>query len=182
MSDVLFIDTIYRPGPGSFSRPKKIENDRYKVEHWHYCRELFHGQLYNLSLFFFSHNSNKCNAIVSFMTKIEDMLDVQPRSSYGPTQRKTIMWVKPSRWWTVKTMRRSLFTILLRAACYYSPNKDNFEEALYSDPYTIATKYAVNRFLAGNTIYTGKKRGWYRQFYESKPTEEQINNLLVATI
>ena len=113
------------------------------------------------------------------MSKVERILDVQPRSHFGPTQRKTIMWIRPSRWWTVKAMRRSLFTILLRAGSNYNMDLDNFEEALYSNQYSLNTKYAVQRFLAGNTLYVGKKRGWYKQFNETIVTPEQIDLLLV---
>lgn len=178
--DVVYIDTPYRPEAGSFCKPKDIDGDRYKVGQWYYCRDLFHGQLYNLSLFFFSHDSTKGHCVAAFMRKVEEILNVEPCSEFGPTQRKTIMWVEPSRWWTVRAMRRSLFTILLRAGCQYSPSKDNFEEALFSDPYTMSTKYAVKRFFAGNTAYTGRKRGWYKQFYEGKPTEQEVDSLLVA--
>jgi hypothetical protein len=177
--DVLYIDSPYRPEPGSFCKSNNMEGDRYKVGQWYYCRDLFHHQLYNLNLFFFSHDVSKGHCVAAFMRKIEEILDVQPRSDFGPTQRKTIMWVEPSRWWTIRAMKRSLFTILLRAGSQYSPSKDNFEEALFSDPYSMVTKYAIQRFMQGNTQYTGKRRGWYRQFYENKPTQEQIDKLLI---
>jgi hypothetical protein len=177
--DVLYVSSPYRPEPGSFCKPNGIRDDKYRAGEWYYCRELFHRQLRNLNLFFFSHDSEKGCCIAAFMQRVEDLLDVQPRSDFGPTQRKTIMWVEPSRWWTAKAMRRSLFTILLRAGSEYSPEKDNFDEALFSDPYTMSTKYAVNRFLDGNTIYIGKKYGWYKQFYENRPTKEEIDSLLV---
>ena len=177
--NILYIDTPYRPEPGSFSKPKDADGDRYKVGQWYYCRDLFHGQLYNLNLFFFSHDVSRGHGVAAFMRKVEEMLNVEPKSEFGPTQRKTIMWVEPSRWWTVRAMRRSLYTILLRAGCQYSPSRDNFEEALFSDPYTMSTKYAVQRFFAGNTAYTGRRRGWYKQFYENKPTNEEIDVLLV---
>lgn len=185
--DVLYIDTRYRPDAGSFSKPKDMEGDRYKVGQWYFCRDLFHGQLYNCSLFFFSHDTTKGHCVAAFMRMVEQMLDVQPRSEFGPTQRKTIMWVKPSRWWTVRAMRRSLFTILLRAGNQYAPIKNNFTEALFSDPYTLGTHYATMRFFAGHTVYTGKKRGWFNQFRttagsfgaEPQLTNSEIDKLLV---
>jgi hypothetical protein len=177
--DVLYINTPYRPESGSFCKPGEMIGNRYKVGQWYYCRDLFHAQLPNLNLFFFSHESAKGYCVASFMRKIEEALNVEPRSDFGPTQRKTIMWIEPSYWWISRTMKRSLFTILLRSGMGYSPSKDNFEEALLSDPYSMVTKYAINRFMEGNTHYTGKKRGWYRQFYESKPTKEQIDKLLI---
>lgn len=177
--DIYYIDTPYRPEAGSFSKPSDNRGNRYKVAHWYYCRDLFHTQLYNLNLFFFSHESSKGHGIAAFMRKIEDKLKLDIRSEFGPTQRKTIMWIEPSYWWTSRAMRRSLFTILLRSACNYSPSKDNFEEALLSDPYALATKNAIKRFLSGNTHYTGKQRGWYKQFFEKQPTQEELKELLI---
>jgi hypothetical protein len=181
--DVLYIDTRYRPEAGSFAKPKDMEGDRYKVGQWYFCRDLFHGQLYNCGLFFFSHDVTKGHCVAAFMRAVEEILEVYPKSDFGPTQRKTIMWVKPSRWWTVRAMRRSLFTILLRAGAEYNPNKDNFNEALFSDPYTMGTQYATQRFFAGYTVYTGKKRGWYNQFRiyaeYGVPNEKEIDKLLV---
>lgn len=187
--DILYIDTPYRPNPESFCRSKERNGNRYKAGLWYSCRDLFHSILYNLKLFFFSHKLGKGHCIAAFMKKVEEKLDVQPRSEFGPTQRKTIMWVKPSKWWTSKAMRRSLFTILLRCGDAYIPNKDNFEKALFSNQYAKETKTAVNRFLAGYTEYTGKKRGWYNQFKfdeieffgKGSITEEEINKLLVKS-
>jgi len=181
-NNVLYIDTPYRPEVGSFSKPKEGHAcGRYKVGQWYYCRDLFHGQLYNCNLFFFAHHSSKGRSVAEFMQKIESMVGVDPISSYGPTQRKSIMWIRPSKWWTAKAMRRSFFTVLLRAGNGYSYTKNNFEEALFSDPYTIGSKYAVERFLAGNTVYTGKKRGWYRQFGQDgkQMTNQMIDTLLI---
>lgn len=178
-SDIIYVDTPYRPEIGSFCKPKSVDDDRYKTEHWYHCRDLIHAQLYNLNLFFFSHESSKGRCIATFMQKTEEILNVQPRSVFGQTQRKTIMWIKPSRWWTIKAMRRSLFTILLRAGSHYCPNKDNFEESIFSDPYAKNTKYAIERFFAGNTVYTGRRRGWHNQFHEYKPTDKEIDALLV---
>ena len=185
--DILYIDTPYRPQTGSFSKLRELNGDRYKADIWYVCRDLFHGVLYNLKFFFFSHDLGKGHCIAAFIKKVEEKLDIQPRSEFGPTQRKTIMWIKPSKWWTGRTMRRSLFTILLRCGDAYNPNKDNFEKALFSYSYAKNTKIAINRFLAGYTDYTGKKRGWYKQFSEitifgKEPiTEEEINRLLIKS-
>ena len=179
--DILYIDTPYRPQPESFCKSKGLNGKRYKVGQWYICRELFHSILYNLKLFFFSHNLGKGHCIAAFMKKIEEKLDVQPRSEFGPTQRKTIMWIKPSKWWTLKAMRRSLFTILLRCGDAYLPSKDNFEKALLSNQYANNTKYAISRFLEGYTVYTGKKRGWYNQFCLESLSKEEIDLLLIKS-
>lgn len=177
--DLLYIDTPFRPEAGSFCKPRDMHGDRYKVGQWYYCRELFHSQLYNLNLFFFSHEAMKGNSIASFLQKIEHSLDVHPLTNFGPTQRKTIMWIEPSRWWTVRAMRRSLFTILLRCGNAYNPHRDNFDQALLSDSYIKSTEYATRRFLQGHTIYTGKNRGWYKQFYERNLSKKEIDSLLI---
>lgn len=181
-NDVLHVSTPYRPEAGSFAVCKKFDGYSHKVVQWHYCRDVFHPQLYNLDLFFFSHDLNKSFNVASFMTKIESKLDLDIPSEYGPTQRKSIMWIRPSRWWTIRTMRRSLFTILLRCGNNYFPSKKNFKEALFSDPYAAVTKYAINRFLHGYTAYTGQKKGWLDQFYEIKLDKLAIDSLLVEPI
>jgi hypothetical protein len=180
--ETLHISTPYRPETGSFAKHKTFNGEKYKVLQWHYCRDIFHPQLYNLDLFFFSHDSNRGHCVTAFMKKIEKKLDVDIPSEFGPTQKNSIMWIRPSRWWTIRSMRRSLFTILLRSANNFSPSKNNFKEALLSDPYAMATSYAINRFLKGFTFYTGKKKGWLDQFYETKIDKKTIDSLLVEPI
>jgi hypothetical protein len=176
---ILLIDTPYRPDPGYFSYPKNIIGGRYVAGQWFGCREIWHYELKNLPLFFFSHSTGKTRSIDSFMRKIEDGLEVRPISHFGPTQRKTISWIEPSPWWTRLAMRRSLFTILLRVSDHYHPEEDNFDQALYSHKYTRETQYAVERFLSGCTHYKGRKRGWYNQFAVLKPTISEIDALLI---
>lgn len=176
-SNVLYIDTPYRPSPGSFGKPKLPEvNLKYYVNGWFDCRELWHSQLYNLNLFFYTHKIGTGKDIAIFLSKVEDILKLKNRSNFGPTQRKTIMWIEPSKWWTKPAMRRSLFTVLLRSAVNYSHSKDNFEEALYSNYYASKTRGAIDWFLKGNTVYTGKKTGWFKQF--SEPHTQSLAKLL----
>jgi hypothetical protein len=163
----LYVQTNYRPSPGSFGKPKLVEtelNNQYIVNAWFDCRELWHTHLYNLNLFFYTHKANTGIDIAAFISKIEKILNLRNKTKFGPTQRKTIMWIEPSKWWTKPPMRRSLFTILLRSAANYSIEKDNFEESLYSNAYALKTKPAIQWFLQGNTVYSGKKIGWYKQF------------------
>jgi len=181
-NETLYVTTPYRPEPGSFARHKGFSGDKYRIPQWHYCRDIFHPQLYNLDIFFFSHDPYRSYNVARFMEKIEKMVDVDFPSEYGPTQRKSIMWIRPSAWWTIRSMRRSLFTILLRCGNAYSPSKKNFEEALFSDPYALATKYAITRFLKGFTLYIGTKKGWLDQFYEVRLNKKTIDSLLVEPI
>jgi hypothetical protein len=89
------------------------------------------------------------------------------------------MWIKPSKWWLKYGMRRSLFTILLRAGLVYVVAKENFDEAVNGEKYLSMTKYAFSRFLSGFTKYTGHKRGWHRQFCQMRPTADEIDELLI---
>jgi hypothetical protein len=179
--EFMLVDSPYKPSPGMFARCKQILKDRYKIDHWLYCRELFHNHLFNLKLFFYAHARGKGAVTASFIAEVEEILDVQPRSEMGPTQQKMVMWIKPSKWWTSRGMRRSLFTILLRAGKTYKPAKNNIEEVVTSDKYLEGTSKAFFRFLEGYTKYTGHKRGWYRQFCQLKPSDEMIEKLLIRS-
>jgi hypothetical protein len=76
-------------------------------------------------------------------------------------------------------MRRSLFTILLRSSNTYDQDAGNFDGALYSNSYAEKTRIAIEYFFAGNTVYKGKKRGWYKQFEDASLDKEILKNLLV---
>lgn len=171
------LSTPYFPEKGMFGRPKSVTNGWYRVEHWTRCREIFHNILFNTRLFFYSHHRGK--SIATFLAIVEERLNVIPRSQIGPTQRKGLIWIRPSRWWTFLGMRRSLFTILLRAGAHYTHTKPNFDEAVQKEKYLKTTLYAFNRFMEGHTKYVGRKRGWYKQFCELNPSEAEVDKLLV---
>jgi hypothetical protein len=178
-SEIIFVDTPYNPNCGAFARTQKIEDDRHKVDHWFFCRDLFHNVLWNLKIFFYSIKSGKCKSVSAFIEIVEEKLNVNPKSQFGPTQNNKIMWIKPSPWWIKFGMRRSLFTILLRAGLNYSCVKDNFMEAVASEKYLANTPYAFERFMSGHTKYAGHKRGWYKQFCEKNLSHEEIDKLLI---
>lgn len=179
-NDKLFISTPYRPDSGGFAAYKSFNKDNYRVINWHYCRDVFNSYLYNLDIFFYSHETSNGYNISCFMQKIENKLNVF--SDYGPTQKKTIMWIRPSRWWTINPVKRSLFTLLIRCGENYIVEENNFKEALFSDPYSKGTKYAISRFLSGYTKYKGNKKGWFDQFNETKYNKKYIDSLLVKPI
>ena len=178
-AEVILVESPYCAKAGNFARTHYINGKKHKLDHWFYCRDLFHNVSWNLKIFFFSHKWKRGASVAAFMEKIEEMVNVEPRSEYGPTQNEKIMWVKPSPWWTKYGMRRSLFTILLRAALTYVSSKDNFDEAIQYEKYLQQTPYALKRFLSGYTKYAGSKRGWYRQFCENNMTHENIDKLLI---
>lgn len=172
---------------GSFSKILFIKDDGTLIaKEWLYCREYFQDEFKGLKQFLFCHTKNKSKNVLFFINLIEKKLFLKKMSIVGTTQRNNISWVKPSSWWTKTSMKRSLFTALLRCGQKYNLEKDNFEEALFSCFYTKDTEYAVRRFLKGYTKYTGKKKGWYNQFRWGgndikpyKPSFEEINKLLI---
>ena len=179
LGDMIFIDTVYLPSIGSFGKPSGIKDNRHVVKNWFHCREIWHNQMYNAKLFFYVHPISRNKSLSAFFEKIEMLLNIKEKSLFGPTQKKYIMYIKPSKWWLKYTMRRSLFTILLRSSNAYDIGLDNFENALYSNFYAERSRKAIEYFFAGNTIYKGKKRGWYKQFGELPVDEESLKKLLV---
>lgn len=154
---------------------------------WLYCREYFQDESAGIKRFLFCHKPHKCKNIAFFIDKIEEILHLDETSTIGPSQRNNISWIKVSPWWTATSMKRSLFTILIRCGQNYNYKLENFDEALFSTLYTKHTEYAVRRFLEGNTRYTGKRKGWYNQFRwgggtftnPKMPTKELVEKLLV---
>jgi len=182
---------------GSFARVRGTR-DHWRVDEWLSCREKFHDASHGIRRMIFRHRRNTGTLnigynIACFIGKVEDRLQIEPRSRFGPTQRNTIVWIEASPWWTTSSLKRSLFTILIRAGQNYNPFSDNFEKALFGNEfhkdneYASDTRYAVERFLKGNTHYTGTTRGWYTAFRyrslddERRPTKERIRELLVKS-
>lgn len=158
---------------GSFSKIDYVKGDGTLVAlEWLYCREYFQDESAGIRRFLICHKPNKSKNIAAFTHLIENKLSLRDRSEIGPTQRHNISWIRVSPWWTCTSMKRSLFTALLRCGANYNTKLGNFEEALFSTLYTKHTEHAVRRFLDGNTRYTGKKKGWYNQFRWGGGTNE----------
>lgn len=184
----IIFETVGAISIGSFCRIREVFEGRWVASRWNYCREFFHKDSHKVRKMLFSHRKNCGKNVAEFMSKIENLLSIEKKSKFGPTQRLTVMWIEPSSWWVDTSMKRSLFTALLRSGQNYLLKTDNFEEALFSHPYTSETKYAVTRFLAGYTKYTGRIRGWFRQFRwgiggdwrnPNKPDEATVDKLLI---
>jgi len=182
---------------GSFARAGG-HRECWEADQWFSCREKFHDVSKGIKRMAFRHrrNTGVKNVgynIACFVGKIENRLQVDPRSVFGPTQKSTVVWIQASPWWTTSSLRRSLFTILVRAGQNYDPFSDNFEEAFFGKKfhkdnlYASDTRYAVERFLKGYTRYTGTTCGWYTAFRyrslddERRPTRERIRELLVKS-
>lgn len=150
---------------GSFSKVAFVRPDGTLVaQEWLFCREYFQDESQGIKRILFCHKECRSKNISAFLHKAEEILGLEERSVVGPTQRYNISWVFVSPWWTKSSMKRSLFTILLRCGVNYDESSDNFDEALVSHSYSKSTEYAVRRFLDGHTKYTGNKKGWYNQF------------------
>ena len=157
-----------------------------KILQWGSCRDGFQGTNDNELIpgFCFTH-AVRCGYDAScFLAKIESTLGI-PNSVYRLTEYNAITFIKPSPWWFSSIMRKSFFSLMLRAAYGYNAKTNNFEEALFGFNYTKETKTAVNKFLAGYTVYEYAPRDscdhWFRQFtnpanpYGNKWSENTAN-------
>lgn len=120
------------------------------------CRERFAGKWNQKTLGFYLKIPDDCSRNVAcFILKTEKILKRRTFSQYANTNRQSIMWIQPAFFWKSSRMRRSFFTILVRAATSYIPSVDNYEAALYGYHMFYDTRSAVMRFLFGFTVYSG---------------------------
>ena len=165
--------TTHRPKPGQFSTADSQPDGTLISHSWWDCRELFQEDFTKKTeTILFAHKSGHYPRIRTFISIAEELLNA-PTSEVGPTQRKTISYIIPSDFWTQCPMRRSLFSILLRASVRY---QGDFDKALYRNIYVASTRRAVERFFGGHHAYNGRKTGWCDQF-RGKSTK-QIQRLL----
>jgi hypothetical protein len=151
------------------------------------CRERFAKSFVEeLEGFYFCHKSDIHN-IAAFIQKTELILNQSHHSAFCYTNAEGVLWIKPSLFWRTCEMRRSLLTILLRAAMLYDRSVNNYEEALFSHELIVPTKRAIKRFLYGFTEYRGPSlgtaeavqvKGW-KAIFEAKD-ELEIKRLLVS--
>jgi len=135
---------------GSFARLSK----KSVISNWVYCRESFHNDSTSMNQLLFCHSKDKGKNIACFINELEDRLKHKNKTVCGPTKFNKVMWINPSSFWKKQTLRRSLFTALLRAGQKYNPAINNFETALFSHEYIRQTRNAVEWFLKGNTWYS----------------------------
>jgi hypothetical protein len=124
------------------------------------CRERFatHWNSRTKAIFF-KHNPGAGKNIAAFIHKTEKIVNANMESKFALTNMDEVLWVAPSRFWMQCKMKRSLFTILLRAGRNYHIDSDNYEGALFGDSYANKTRQAIMRFLFGYTKYVGAKPG-----------------------
>lgn len=170
-----------------------------KQPHWWHCREEFAGRFGpETPGFFFTVRPDESVRVAGFLTKSEEVLSLPEVSRFSHTDKESVMWIEPSRFWTDCDMKRSLLTILLRCGTYYDPVRDNFEEALFgilrandkAREYAQATRSAILRFFFGFTRFVRpsyisvpvagdlQRTGWVEVF-QNRPIKE-LKSLLVA--
>lgn len=173
--------------------PQRDALDRAVVDYWTACRDVFLPYQPGLKSFYYCHGQEELRgqAIAIFLDRAERRLKIrkEDRSIVQPTTRRDIVKIYPSRFWDRYHLRRSFFTILVRAGEIYSPAADNFEDSLcaaknpnYPLQYARETRYAVDRFFSGKThprpSTDQNSRGWCRMF--DGKTKAQINSILRA--
>lgn len=148
-----------------------------------HCRERFGKKFNELTAgFFFKHSADKGQDIAGFLIKTEIILKQNDFSKFSKTNRNTILWVQPSGFWKSCRMKRSLFTIMLRAGVFYDLQQDNYEGALFAENYISVTRTAVMRFLYGFTDYVGPLANDHQSSLETmgwKATFDKIDDNLV---
>lgn len=164
-----FRQVYVAPASGQFA----LEAEPQATPHWDHCREQFANRFTEETTgFYLSHDAGQDEGVAGFLGKTEEILGLPgrragwSRSTYHKTNKSTVMWLGPSRFWTACAMRRSLLTILIRCGLSYAPDRDNYEEALYghgpesanehvrkAQEYARSTRPAVMRFLFGFTEY-----------------------------
>lgn len=167
---------------GSFSMPQWSQTKSgASLPQWYSCRESFQSIFKkNIETIAFSHKPKTGENIATFIRIFEDKLKLKKnRTTFFLTDKNNILLVNPSAWWRKYLIRRSLFTILLRAAQAYDIKKDNFEEALYSNDYSRETKAAINLFLKRYTLVkTAHINSGWRNTFRNKG-EKKILEILI---
>lgn len=170
------------PPVGNFA----LEVEPPKAPHWDHCREQFAAK-FNESVegFYYSVHPNGAEDVACFLVKCEEVVGIKDlkksyqHSTFCKTGKNTILWVSPSMFWLDCEMKRSLLTVFLRCGLNYNHEKDNFDDALFSEnykenKYARETRAAIMRFLFGftkwtdrpkeRTEYMSSKHGWHEEF------------------
>lgn len=162
------------PPIGNFA----LDVDPPKEPKWQHCREQFAPQ-FNRDVKGFYYSTNNCEDVAEFVVKCEEIIGIGEHSSFSKTEKDIVLWVIPSSFWVNCEMKRSFLTMILRCGLNYNREKDNFDDALFSEQFSEnkwarETKLATMRFLFGFTYWTGEqpyfsflntnKHGWHEEF------------------
>lgn len=189
---------------GSFSNIRKtktghfqvadayMSEDYYNEDKWEVCRDVF--QTCGTLKFLFKHSVGKGSNIARLVWGVEDLLGI-PRTYFDTTQCNSVMFVKASPWWYKTLLRKSFFTMMLRAGEFYKingkPTKEGMIAALCKQKYGKKTEHAIRRFLDGHiksyskitdddfeeyNLGYGCNKGWYDTF--GKLDESEVSEIL----
>lgn len=176
----IFGDTInYRiaeqaPKPGAFFIRGR--------SNWYKCREMFAKQFSENIDGFYCSLEKECSAdgLPEFLAITEDILKIESPSVYQKSTHPLAIFIRPSSFWKTCPIRRSLFTILVRAGLAYRPQYNSWEDAIYTQDYIKITRKAVLRFMYGCTKFVPGERdraGWVTTFRHCN--EDEIRRKLV---
>jgi hypothetical protein len=155
---------------------------------WVKCREQFAVKFsHSVDGIYFVHKKGQGESVAAFILQAEKVLGIhyKERSIFSKTNKDSVIWVSVSCFWKECELRRSLFTILLRAGMDYSIEKNNFSKTLFSNLYVRQTEVAIKRFFFGfvdfriqmvTTHYAGdhrmapsqiSRKGWVNTFKDA---------------
>lgn len=145
---------------------------------WVYCRDSWHssysGNMQHMAVY---HNATQGPNIAAFVRKFEVAMKHTRFTEIGATSLNRVSWVKPADFWLRSNMRKSLFTILLRAGMSYRRSKDNFDAVLKSNAYLRSTGNALKWFMSGHTWFNDRtSSGWLNHFHNM--TQERVKSAL----
>ena len=137
-----------------------------------------------ISLFFFFSTDSNWQSVAAFLQNRRDFECYSKISFWSHSKKKDHV---DRAFSLVDHSGHASFTIYdlaLRCGAQYSLRENNFYEALVGNKYIEFTKYALERFLNGYTAYTGRKRGWVRQFNENNQgfSVDMVDSLLVKPL
>ncbi len=171
LTDKILPETPVKPNGGEYA----VAGDSIT---WIRCREQF-ANYFNkntVGIFFAVYQLD----VIDFVLKFEKILMLNcekfEHTKFAKTNRNYAIYIEPSKFWTECEIRRSLFTIVLRAGLNYSSKTDNFEDSLKRCDYSSKTWSAVKRFLFGFVHFIPDdlafgppsltRVGWYSVFAE----------------
>lgn len=149
---------------GSFSIVRKNQKDLFS-ENIYNCREEFQSVFFRRKRIIFTvKNEEQAKNVAKLIHLVEKDLKLKDKTKCGMTDNPNAMWLFIGKFWSIRAVRRTFFTAVLRAGLKYNDNLDLYEN-LFNCDYLKRTKKAVKHFMKGNTKSTTVIRGWYQTFY-----------------
>lgn len=149
---------------------------------WHNCRETYHSHNPRSARLLFAAHDGNSKRVISFIGHAERILKLSEdqATTFSETDTNGVLEVNMGKFWRVAG-RRSLFTILLRAAKHYK-NKQ-FYTAAAKDEYLKQTWEAFKMFMGGRTYIPQKRKfsdsGGWRNFFRRHKSKAALKINLV---